>query len=102
MISLSLFFFNLLPLSVLDGGHLLETSLKELYLYCGKSSLSVGAGGILELEELESGVMGRARSEATTNRNLWLRPKRILCFTSYVVGCMGALLVIDALIRNVD
>lgn len=119
MISLSLFFFNLLPITILDGGHLLEILLESSipsFLQHGRSTTTTrslwtsrGEEENVELEELESGTLDRVRLE-TSNGSYgsyglgrrspgWGR-KGLVRLVNYCVLAMCGVSMIDAFVRT--
>jgi len=120
MISLSLFIFNLIPITVLDGGHLLEILLDEIsptFIRLGLGSMLLFGGGrksvedeeaFVELEELESGTRsrnrdrGRSASFASRSGDTYERrtTKDVLKVVNYVMMGMALLLLVDSVLRD--
>jgi len=80
-ISLSLFFFNMLPFSILDGGQALDVLIE------------MGNGqSVLEMDDLEAGSRRPRRG-----RWRWLTHPRIRKALSTGTLCMGLLVSLDAI-----
>ena len=119
MISFSLFIFNLLPVTILDGGHLLEILIEEVTLHTIrlglKSPLSLGGDwktveendGFVELEELESGMQSSGRhgdaaasiSRSNGSHKRW-RTKDILKVVNCCIMGMAGILMVDSFFRG--
>jgi membrane-associated protease RseP (regulator of RpoE activity) len=109
MITLSLFIFNLLPITVLDGGHLLELLLDEFILVLFRAALGRGRKrdddepDFVELEELESGSLSQSRSsppsrdQAAGERR---KAKDVLKIVNYCVIGMALLVMADAILGS--
>lgn len=110
-ISQSLFFFNLLPVTILDGGHLLE-----ILLECSVPHLRASwtlrredsDTETMELEELERGRLRLEASNATgsyrwsgmSHRLSRWGKKGLLGGVNYCVLGMCGVLMVDAFVRT--